>query len=88
MSLYHNITKVSNNSDLLIFGPSTIGVYSCKSKRITKNKDSLMMITNTATKKQNNNEPYITVALIKNLCSCESERANITNVDKKQNETL
>ncbi len=59
---YYGATKTPNVSDLLIFGPSTIDVCSCKSKGIIKNKDSLTTTASTTTKKQNDGNPLISVA--------------------------
>lgn len=85
---YYGTTKAPNNSDPLIFGPSTVGVRRRKSKRTTRNKDSSTMTANNVTKKQNNSDPLIPVALTESIRSYKSEYINTKNDVNKRDGTL
>lgn len=82
---YYSATKMLNISDLLILGPSTVDVHSCKSKRTTRNKDSPTMTANATTKKQNDSDPFILLTLTESVYSRNSEHANTENNNHKQN---
>ncbi len=84
---YYSATKVPNLSDPLILSPSIVDVHSCKSKRTTRNKDSPMTTMSAATKKQNDTDTLIPVASTENVCSHESECANIENNNNKRDRT-
>lgn len=60
---YYGGTKVPNVNDSFILYFSTVGIRSRESKRNTKNKDGLTMTANAATKKQDDSDPLILVAL-------------------------
>lgn len=80
---FYGTTKASNVNNPLILGFSIISAHSYKNERITKNKDYPMMTANNATKKQNNSDPLILVALTESICSCESKLANTKNDDNR-----
>lgn len=82
--LYYSATKAPNVGDPLTFGLSTVDIRSRKSKCTTSNKKSQTRTINVATKKQNNNDLFIPIALTKIGHSCKSKRTNIKNDDKKQ----
>ncbi len=84
---YYSATKMPNINEFLIFDPSIVDVYSCKSKCTTRNKDSPMTITNATTKKQNDSDPLISVASTESIRNCESKCANTENNNNKQNRT-
>lgn len=81
---YYGVTKASNVSDPLILGSSTIGARSRESERMTRKKDNPTTTVNAATKKQNDSDPFIPVALMESVRSCRSEYANTKNDDNRQ----
>lgn len=83
MVLYYDITKAPNIRDLPILGLSTIGVRSCKSKHMTRNKDSLTMTANDTTKKENDSSPLILIASTENVHNHESKGASTKNENNK-----
>ena len=87
MPSYYGATKAPNIRDPLILGFLIVDVCSRESKHTTKNKDSSTMITNAATKKQNDGDLLIPVALTESIRSRKSERANTKNDNHKQNRT-
>lgn len=80
---YNGVIKALNIRNSLIFGPSTVDIHSCKSKRTTRNKDKPTTTINAAIKKQINSNPLIPVILTKSIYSCKSKCANIKNNDNK-----
>ncbi len=84
---YYNTIKVPNVSDSLIFYLSIVDIRSCKSKCMTRNKDGLITTMSVATKKQNDSNPLISVALIESIRSRKSKRANTENDDNKWDRT-
>lgn len=87
LSSYYGATKAPNVSDLLILGPSTLDVCSRKSKRTTRNKDSLILTTNIATKKQNKSDLLIPFVSTEIVSSYKSESTNTKNINNKRDGT-
>lgn len=85
---YYSTTKAPNNNDFLIFCYSILGVRSHESKCITKNKNSLMIATNTTIKKQNSSNLFILVTSIKSIYNHKSKYTNSKNNNNRQNGTL
>lgn len=83
MLLYYSVTKAPNNSDSFILGFSKVSICSCKSKCITRNKNSLIIIANATIKNQNNSDPLIPVALTESIRSCKNKPTNTKNNDNK-----
>lgn len=80
---YYSTTKTPTNSDSFILGFSKVGIHNCKSKCITKKKNSPTTIINATTKKQNNSYLLILVALTKSIRNCKNKPANTKYNDNK-----
>lgn len=87
LPLYYSVTKAPNVSDPFILGSLIVDIRSRKSKHMIRNKDSLMTTVNITTKKYNNSDFFISVALIESVYSYKSKYANIENDNNKQNKT-
>lgn len=83
LPLYYGATKTPNNSNPFIFGFSTVGIRSRKSKCIIKNKDSPTTAANAATKKQNGSNPFIQATSIESICNWKSKCTNTENNNNK-----